>query len=196
MAEYDPIGGRFIPIGGGRYPDGSTVYGGQPYSYGRFNPGGPAGAGQGGGNGGGVAAMLNPTGSWSSSTVNTHPFQGLQDLLQSSILSRLMDQRGVAGSEVRGLQGGGVAWNHLEDPYGRLSVTTDTFKRAPAAVLPPRNRGGIGGQIGSVFSKVLDENGYPVEAFPGPFHKIGLNADGSPTQYRNAQGGNIPNPYL
>lgn len=193
MALADPDGGPFIPIGGGRNPDGTTVNGGRPISWNGLPLRPMPGVG-GGGGGRGLGAMLAP-GSWTSATTNSHPFQGLQSLLQSSILSRLMSQRGVEGSEIRGLQGGGIAWNHLEDPYGRLTTTTNTF-RPGALPAPPRKRLLDQVQASPVLTKVLDENGYPVEANPGPFKKIGLNADGTPTQYKNAAGQNIPNPYL
>ena len=88
--------------------------------------------------GGGLAAMLAPSGSWSSRSVNSHPFQGLQGLLESSILSRLMSGAGQEGGATRGLEGGGLAWNHLEDPFGRLTKQTETWN--PAAVMPPRRR--------------------------------------------------------
>lgn len=88
------------------------------------------------GGGGGLARLLAPQGSWSSRTTSSHPFHGLQALLESSILGRLMSQAGKEGSEIRGLDGGAVAWNHLENPYGRMETTTNTWQ--PAAVRPPR----------------------------------------------------------
>jgi hypothetical protein len=185
--------GRYTPIGGGRNPDGTTVNGGRPYS---FNPVADPVRMGGGGNGGGLAAMLQPSGTWTTKTESTHPFSGLQDLLTSSILGRLMSQHGQEAAEIRGLQGGAVAWNHLEDPYGRVQTTTDTFR--PPAVAPPRKRfGGMADQLESVFTKVLDENGYPVEAYPGPMIKNGRQSDGTPTQYRHGvTGAPIPNPYV
>lgn len=194
LLSGDDRRGRWTPIGGGRNPDGTTVNGGRPYSWdGNPLPGRGPIPGMGGG-GGGVGATVAP-GSWSTSTVSSHPFKGLQDLLQSSILERLMSQRGVEGTEVRGLQGGGVAWNHLEDPFGRLTTETNTFRPGPM-VQPPRKR--LLDQIGApgVFEKVLDENGWPKEAFPGPWVKNGLRSDGTPMQYTNGQGQNINNPYL
>lgn len=196
MAYSDPFGldPHFIPIGGGRNPDGTTVNGGRPYSWnGQPLPGRGAPPVQSGGRGGGIGATVAP-GSWTSTTVSGHPFKGLQDLLQSSILGRLMSQRGVEGSEVRGLQGGGIAWNHLEDPFGRMTTETNTFR--PGAVAPPRKRMLDQIQAPGVFQKVLDENGWPKEAFPGPWVKNGLMSDGTPTQYTNGQGQNIANPYL
>lgn len=196
MAYEDPLDpGRYIPIGGGRYPDGTTVNGGRPYSWGGqpIHPGAMPGGG--GGVGAGIGGLVQPTGYWTQATTSTHPYQGLQDLLSSSILGRLMSQRGVQGSEIRGLQGGGIAWNHLEDPYGRLTTTTDTFHRPAAPVQPPRT-GGLAGLLQPALSKVLDENGWPVEAFPGAFRKTGRRSDGTPMQYTNGQGQNIPNPYL
>lgn len=194
MAYEDPLDpGRWIPIGGGRYPDGSTVNGGRPYSWdGSPLPGRGPVPGAGGG-GGGMGATLAP-GSWSTKTTTSHPFQGLGDLLQSSILQRLMSQRGMEGSEIRGLQGGGIAWNHLEDPYGRLITETNTFR--PGAVAPPRRR--MIDQIGApeVLTKVLDENGWPVEANPGPWRKTGYDSDGRPSQYTRPDGTPIPNPYV
>lgn len=148
----------------------------------------PGASGQGGG--GGLAAMLAPQGTRTSSSVVSHPFTGLQALLESSILGRLMkDQPSV------GLKGGGIAYGHLEDPYGRLTTTTNTYR--PAAVAPPRNRG-LGQQLQNPFNmtKVLDENGWPVEAFPGPWTKTGRRSDGSEMQYTNGGGENIANPYL
>lgn len=187
MASYDP-NGHFIPIGGGRNPDGSTVNGGRPYSW---NPAQPAVKMDGGG---GLAAMLAPGGTWTSKMESTHPFTGLQDLLSSSILGRLMSQKGQEGGEIRGLQGGGVAWNHLEDPYGRVQTTTNTFQ---PAVVPPRKKfGGLADQLGNVFTKNPDANGWPIEANPGPWVKNGLRSDGTPMQYTNGGGQNIANPYL
>ena len=198
--EYDdPFGleRRLIPIGGGRNPDGTTVNGGRPYSWdGNPLPGrGPVPGLPGGGGGGGMGATVAP-GSWSTNTVSSHPFKGLQDLLQSSILERLMSQRGMEGTEIRGLQGGGIAWNHLEDPFGRLTTETNTFRPSPLVQPPRRNR--LVDQIGApeVLTKVLDENGYPVEANPGPWRKNGLRSDGSPMQYTRADGTPIDNPYL
>lgn len=143
--------------------------------------------------GGGLAAMLAPSGSWSSRSVNSHPFQGLQGLLESSILSRLMSGAGQEGGATRGLEGGGLAWNHLEDPFGRLTKQTETWNPA-AAVVPPRNR--MAPQLGNYFTKSLDANGWPVEANPGPWKKTGYQSDGTPTQYRTGAGAPMANPYL
>lgn len=185
---------RYTPIGGGRYPDGTTVNGGRPISW----DGNPIKFDQNParGNGGGIAGLLQPQGYWTQTTTNTHPFQGLQDLLSSSILGRLMSQRGVEGSEIRGLDGGSIAWNHLEDPYGRLTTERNVFNRPAMPIMPPRNRNVGGGGAGEVLTKVLDENGWPVEANPGPWRKNGLRSDGTPMQYTNGQGQNIPNPYI
>jgi hypothetical protein len=187
--------GRWTPIGGGRNPDGTTVNGGRPYSW-DGNPLPGRGGVQNGGNAGGMGAGATiAPGSWTSTTVSGHPFKGLGDRLQSSILERLMSQRGQEGTEIRGLQGGGIAWNHLEDPYGRMTTETNTF-RPGAAVAPPRKR--LLDQIGApgVFEKVLDENGWPKEAFPGPWRKNGLRSDGAPMQYTRPDGTPIANPYL